>query len=251
MILAAGLGTRLRPLTDGVPKALVEVSGVPMLEHVARRLVSCGATRLIINVHHHADAIERFIEERQGFGVEVRVSREAGPAPLDTGGGLLAAAGHFSSGEPFILHNVDVVSDIDLAALYAAHVESSPEALATLATSERATSRPLLVDREGVCGVANRHTGWTRQPRDPVSEVRELCFCGLHVISPVLLELVSERGTFSIIDTYMRLIGDGYRLAAFDIRDAWWVDIGTLERLEQARQLSGGAAIPEQGDEDS
>jgi len=251
MILAAGLGKRLRPLTDELPKALVEISGVPMLEHVARRLVGWGATRLIINIHHHADAIERFIEKRAGFGVEVRISREAGPAPLDTGGGLLAAAGLFSSREPFIVHNVDVVSDIDLGAMYAAHIEPGAQALATLATSGHATSRPLLVDRAGVYGVANRHTAWRRQAREPVSETRDLCFNGVHVISPAIFDLVEERGTFSIIDTYMRLIADGHRLAVFDIGNAWWVDIGTVERLELARRLAGGATLLDQGDEDS
>lgn len=256
MILAAGLGTRLRPLTDRRPKALVEVGGVPLLERVARRLIAAGAGRLIVNVHHHADQVARFLERRDGFGVEVRVSRET-TEPLDTGGGLRAAASLFEEDAPFFLHNVDVLSDLDLRAMYAAHIEAARPAppgparpgtgsdvrgpgpgplLATLAVQARETSRPLLVDEEGVYGVADRRTGWRREARNPVGQRRELGFCGIHVISPELRGRIREEGTFPIWEPYFRLVAEGWRLLPYEIGEARWLEVGSLERLERARE---------------
>lgn len=235
MILAAGLGTRLRPLTDRLPKALVEVDGVPMLERVARRLVAAGVRRLVVNVHHHADQVARFVTERDGFGVEVAISREEGEVPLETGGGLLAAAPLFEKRGPFFLHNVDVISEVDLGAMYEAH--RAADALATLAVQDRETSRPLLVDGEGVYGVANRRSGWRREARAPSGRAREVAFAGIHVVSPAFFELAHERGRFSIWDPYLRLVREGHRLAAFDIGEARWLEVGTPERLERARSL--------------
>src|SRR5687767_4554295 len=157
MILAAGLGTRLRPLTDEMPKALVQVAGVPMLERVARRLVDAGADRLIINVSPHADMIRAFIEEKNGFGVDCAVSEEP-DGPFDTGGGLRRAEPLFRKDGPFIAHNVDVLTDLDLRALLAAHQErpgpdtqrgprgesSGTGAVATLAVRPGDTDRYLL-----------------------------------------------------------------------------------------------------------
>jgi NDP-sugar pyrophosphorylase family protein len=235
MILAAGMGTRLRPLTEHTPKALIELDGIPMLERVARRLIEAGAERLIVNVHHHADQVERFLDEKSSFGVEVLISREE-KDPLETGGGLAAAAGLFTKEAPFLLHNVDVISDLDLRALYAAHLADPESRLATLAVSQRKTSRPLLVDELGVCGVANKSRGWLREARAPRGVVTELGFAGVHVISPEIFHLMHERAAFSIIDVYMRLIGDGQRVAALDISDAVWFEVGSLERLERAQR---------------
>lgn len=274
MILAAGLGTRLRPLTDRIPKALVEVAGVPLLERVARALIAAGTHRLIVNVHPHADQVVRFLEERDGFGVEVRISFEEEVEPLETGGGLRAAAPLFEKEVPFFLHNVDVVSDLGLRAMYEAHVraaargtarpEPGPTAggapaagtgaaglggdaprsasrplLATLAVQERSTSRPLLVDEEGIYGVANLRTGWRREARQPVGETRELGFCGIHVVSPEIHDRMTEEGRFPIWDPYFRLVADGWRLAPYDIGGARWLEVGTPERLERARELLG------------
>lgn len=240
MILAAGLGTRLRPLTDRVPKALVPVAGVPMLERVARRLVEAGADRLIVNVHHHADQVEAFLRERDGFGVEVRVSREEEERPLETGGGLKAAAEHFRRDAPFLLHNVDVISDMDLALLYRVHRESG--GLATLATSGRETSRPLLFDDQGLLGWEDRRPGREagERLREPRGEVRELAFAGVHVLSPRIFDLLTEEGRFSIIPAYLRLAAAGHRITWWDATDALWLEIGTPERLEEARRALGG-----------
>lgn len=247
MILAAGLGTRLRPLTEHTPKALVEVGERPALEHVARRLVAAGADRLIVNVHHHADQVERFLDERDGFGVDVRISREE-ERPLETGGGLLAAEPLFRKDAPFFLHNVDVLTEIDLEALYAAHLEAASTAsgdgpteaippLATLAVSRRETSRPMLVDDVGVRGLANRKTGWRREEREAVGETRERGFSGVHVISPEIFPRITERGVFSIMDVYLRLVSEGARLAVRDVSEALWLEIGDPERLARARRL--------------
>lgn len=232
MILAAGEGTRLHPLTLETPKALVEVAGEPMLERVARRLVEAGADRLIVNVHWMAEQVEAFLREKEGWGAEIRISRE-GEERLETGGGLRHAEEHFRKDAPFFLHNVDVISRIDLEVLYARHLEERP--LATLAVSERESSRPLLVDREGVYGHRDRE-GRESRAREPVGEERsEVGFSGIHVVEPEIFSLFTEEGRFSIIATYMRLIGEGRRVATWDIGDALWIDVGTHERLEEAR----------------
>ena len=237
MILAAGVGSRLGDLTTTLPKALVPVGGVPVLERVARRLIDAGADRLIINVHHHADQIVRFVEERDSFGIDVVFSPEP-DAPLETGGGLLRAAPLFRRDAPFFLHNVDVLSDIDLRALYADHRRSG--ALATLAVNERETSRYLLFDDKGLCGRFDRRTGKVAEAHTPCGEVRQYAFVGVHVISPALLDRIEERGAFSIIDLYLRLVRAGALIRPYPIGSTLWLEIGSPERLAQARRHFGG-----------
>lgn len=231
LILAAGLGTRLRPLTDRIPKALVEVAGVPMLERVARRLIAAGADRLIINTHHFGELIERFVAERDGFGVEVLFSREP-DAPLETGGGLLNAASLLRGREPFFVHNADILTDFSLEEMYAAHRESG--ALATLAVMERQSARALLFDERGLCGRVDEGKGLELWARPAVGEVRRLAFGGVHVISPELPAAITERGAFSILEPYLRLAGEGARILPFRIDGARWFDIGKPEQLERA-----------------
>lgn len=239
MILAAGLGTRLRPLTDRTPKALVEVGGVPMIERVARRLVSSGADRLIVNVHHHADQLETFLKALANMlGVEIDISLEEA-RPLDTGGGLLQAARLFRGEAPFFLHNVDVITDIDLGGLYGAHDSGT---VATLAVHERETSRFLLFDDEGLFGWENTAKARARTVRDPAGVVHRLGFAGIHVVSPGTPELITGAGytvdaPFSILDAYLRLAGDGLRVAPHDVTGVPWVEIGTPERLARAEAL--------------
>ncbi len=236
MILAAGLGTRLRPLTDRVPKALVTVGGVPMLERIARRLVAAGADRLIINVHHHASQVRDFVEARDGFGVDVQLSEES-PAPLETGGGVVRARSLFRGDSPFFLHNVDIVTEAPLDALYAAHVDSG--ALATLAVSDRPSSRLLRFDDDGLQARVNRGEGTEDTARPLRGDGREWAFAGIHVVSPSFLDLVEERGAFSIIRPYLRLAGGGERILPFDIGSALWMEMGDPERLERARRRMG------------
>jgi NDP-sugar pyrophosphorylase family protein len=233
MILAAGLGVRLRPLTEHLPKPLVEVGGRPMLEWVARHLVEAGADRLIVNVHPHADQIVRFLEKNAGFGAEVLISREV-EHPLDTGGGLLAAAPYFRRDAPFFIYNGDVLTGTDLVAMYQAHI-ADPSALVTLAVGGRDSSRYLTFDEWGLLGYGNERTGLRVQVREPRGASQDLPFAGLHVASPDLFDLFEENGVFSIITTYMRLARAGRRIVPFDIGNALWLEVGNLDRLEHAR----------------
>lgn len=232
MLLAAGLGTRLRPLTEHTPKALIEVGGVPMLERVARRLIEAGADRLIINLHHLGEQIRDYVEARRGWGVEVAFSEEPGSA-LETGGGLLRAAPLFRGDAPFFLHNADILSDLPLEEMYRAHLAEAP--LATLAVMERDSARHLLFDDQGLLGRADERKKLRIQLREPVGAVRRLAFAGVHVISPALFRQTTERGAFSILDPYLRLAGEGARILPYRV-DAWhWLDIGKPDQLEEAR----------------
>jgi NDP-sugar pyrophosphorylase family protein len=233
MILAAGLGTRLGAITESLPKALVDVAGQTALERVARRLIAVGADRLIINVHHHADRIIEHVRERDGFGVDVEFSPEP-DQPLETGGGLLHAAPLFRRDAPFYLHNVDVLSPIDLGGMYAAHRRSG--ALATLAVSRRQTTRYLLFDEQGLCGRVDRRRGAHAEVHARGLDADSFAFSGVHVISPRLLDLIEERGAFSIVDLYMRLAAAGETIRPYDTSEADWLEIGTPERLEAVRQ---------------
>ena len=233
MILAAGLGTRLRPLTDETPKALVEVGDVPMLEHVARRLIAAGATRLVVNLHHHAAQIRDFLRRRDDFGVEVVLSDEP-ERPLETGGGLQHAAPLFRREAPFLLHNVDVLTDLDLRALYAARAQD--DALAALAVRARETPRYLVFDAAGLCGYGNADTGHEHLIRTPEGTVERLDFCGVQALAPRIFDLMTEDGAFSIINVYLRLARAGEVIRPFRVDGAFWIDIGRPERLEAARQ---------------
>jgi NDP-sugar pyrophosphorylase family protein len=239
MILAAGLGTRLGDLSRHTPKALVDVAGMTALERVARALVAAGADRLIINVHHFADRIVEHVRERDGFGVDVVFSHES-DAPLETGGGLLHAAPLFRRDAPFLLHNVDIMPAADLGRLYARHVESA--ALATLAVNRRATSRLLAFDEVGLCGREDGRTGERQLVRRTHGATEAWAFAGIHVASPALLDALTETGAFSIMDSYLRLAAEGAAILPHDTSDARWLEIGSPERLEVARQALGGSA---------
>jgi NDP-sugar pyrophosphorylase family protein len=235
MILAAGLGTRLGDLTRDTPKALIEVGGLPVVERVARRLVDAGADHLIINVHHFADGIIEFVRSRDDFGVTVTFSREDA-APLETGGGLLHASPLIRREGSFFLHNVDVLSDVDLSAMYRAHVTSG--ALATLAVNRRQTKRYLLFDDAGLCGrmgASGAGAEFHTDCADPVP----FAFAGIHVIAPALLDLITETGAFSIIDLYLRLVSEGRPIGKYDMGSAQWLEIGSPERLDEARRALG------------
>lgn len=237
MVLAAGLGTRLRPLTDTKPKALVEVGGRTLLEIALARLRAFGISEVIVNVHHFAGMVVDYLKANQNLGMRVEVSRE--DVLLDTGGGLKKAAWFFlqgagDAGEPFLLHNVDVISTIDFARMMQSHREKG--ALATLAVQDRKTSRYLLFDPQlQLCG---RRAGSDGKPElvRPSSETQPLAFCGVHIISTRLLPMIEQQGVFSIIDTYLNLGAKQEKIMAFRADEYYWRDLGKPEDLAQAAQ---------------
>ncbi len=237
MILAAGLGTRLRPLTAGKPKALVEVGGRTLLEITLARLGSFGIRDVIINVHHFADQIVDYLKANRNFGMRLAISRE--DVLLDTGGGLKKAGYFFlensaPAAEPFILHNVDVISTIDLRRMTQFHVEN--RALATLAVQERKTSRSLLFDEQlQLCGRKTGADGHTELVRHS-PHLQPLAFSGIHVISRRLFSLMTEEGVFSIIAPYLRLAAAGEKILAFRSDEYQWRDLGRLDDVMQADQ---------------
>jgi NDP-sugar pyrophosphorylase family protein len=239
MILAAGLGTRLQPLTDDRPKALVEVGGRTLLEIAITRLRSFGVRQAIINVHHFADMVVDYLKANDDFGMHIEVSREE--VLLDTGGGLKKTAHFFlenaASDKPFILHNVDVISTIDLG--FMAQFHSEHKALATLAVQERKTSRYLLFDDNlQLCGrrsTPDQTTGQVQATLQP----QALAFSGIHVISPRIFSLITEEGAFSIINSYLRLAAQGEKILAFRADKYYWRDLGRPANVAQAeRDLS-------------
>jgi len=237
MVLAAGLGTRLRPLTDHRPKALVEIGGRTLLEITLNRLRAFGVHEVILNVHHLADMVLEFLKTNNNFGMRIEVSREE--VLLDTGGGLKKAGWFFledvaQMDEPFLLHSVDVISTIDFHRMVERHQET--KALATLAVQQRETSRYLLFNEKSqLCGrrIVREHKAEVVRP---AQEIQPLAFTGIHVISPRLLTLVKEDGAFSIIDLYLRLAGQGENILGLRADEYYWRDLGKLDQVQQAAE---------------
>lgn len=234
MIFAAGLGTRLSPLTDNKPKALVELAGKTLLERAISKLIALGVDRIVINVHHYADLIEKFLEENNNFGADIRISDER-DGLLDTGGGLKKAADLFIPNSPILIYNVDILSSLDLRALLEVHDKSN--ALVSLLTRDRVSSRYLYFNKE------NQLTGWknvaTGEVKEVVSEMKNskpLAFSGIQVINPRLFSMITEEGKFSIIDLYLRLAATEKILTCSDESHVW-VDLGKPEQLEHAEKL--------------
>lgn len=237
MVLAAGLGTRLRPLTNDRPKALVEIAGRTLLEITLTRLREFGVHDVIVNVHHYADRMVDYLDSAGNFGMHLEISRE--DLLLDTGGGLKKAAWFLGENAgnaetPFILHNVDVISNIDIQSMVQFHTEK--KALATLAVQQRTTSRYLLFDEQlQLCGrwtVSDQKTETVR----PAQRAREFAFTGIHIISPRIFPLLTEEGVFSIIPAYLRLAALGERIMAFPADGYYWRDLGKPENIQQAEK---------------
>jgi NDP-sugar pyrophosphorylase family protein len=236
MILAAGLGTRLRPLTNDRPKALVEVAGRTLLEIAIARLREFGVREVIVNVHHFGGMVAEYLREKNNFGMRVEISEE--DTLLDTGGGLKKAAWFFCeqspAAAPFILHNVDVISTIDLRRMLDFHAQN--QALATLAVQQRQSSRYLLFDEQmRLCGrrlVKEQKTELVR----PSPQLQEAAFSGIHVILPRLLTRMSEEGAFSIIQSYLRLAGEGERIVGYQAEGDYWCDLGKPESVARAAE---------------
>jgi NDP-sugar pyrophosphorylase family protein len=233
MVFAAGRGTRLRPHTDSRPKALVEIEGVTLLERVLRRLVAAGVDEALINLHHFGGLIPPFVERHGAFGLK-RVAYSEEPELLDTGGGLKQASWFFNDGRPFLVHNADVLSDLDLAELMRVH--SARGSLATLFAMARPTGRPLLFDSE--LRLVGRRTPAEGEllVREAVGGVTPLGYCGIMALSPEFFPLMTETGAFPIAPCLLRLAAEGAALHAHRVDHARWRDCG---RPEDLRPLEG------------
>lgn len=235
MVLAAGIGSRLRPLTDIRPKALIEIDQVAMLEIVILRLIAAGVGEIIVNVYHLPQTIEDFLKSKKNFGIRIELSREIDL--LDTGGGLLKAAPFFDDGKPFLLHNVDVFSEVDLKKLYKTHLENG--ALATLSVRARESGRYLLFDDHGLLRGRETADGARQWAGSLAGKTEKLAFDGIHVISPGIFPKITESGAFSMITTYLRLAGQGEKIAAFRSDEYYWKDIGRPTGLADVRAKGG------------
>ena len=237
MIFAAGLGTRLRPLTDRMPKALVPVAGVPMLQRVLCKLRDAGIDSFVVNVHHFAEQIEDFLAENGNFGVPVAISREE-REPLETGGGIKLAAPLLASMEGrFLVHNVDILSNLDIRWLMA---QDTPESLATLLLIDAPADRYLLFDDDmRLVGWTNVRTGEVKSPFLPdfdPSRYRRYSFCGIHIVSEaVFAKMASWPEKFSVIDFYLSECAAGtiHGVVAPNLR---LIDIGSPEKLAEAEE---------------
>ncbi|MBS4014252.1 MAG: nucleotidyltransferase family protein [Bacteroidetes bacterium] len=232
LILAAGLGTRLKPLTDNKPKALVELGGKTLLEHAIEKLVESGVSDIIINVHHFHEMMKSFIGNLSYNGISLSISDEK-ELLLDTGGGLWKAKSFFNDGKPFLLYNVDIISDIDLKGLCSSHIKN--KALATLAVTERKAVRTFLWDSNKLCGWRNNNTGEEILSYKTEKEPLQMAFSGIHCINPEIFKLYNAEGVFSIKDVYLKIAKE-FKIAPF-IHDANnWFDTGTIENLSKAEK---------------
>jgi NDP-sugar pyrophosphorylase family protein len=230
MIFAAGLGSRLRPLTNDIPKALVQFNGEPLIAGVVRKLIAAGVTEIVVNLHHFANELRNYLTENQ-FGVTIHFSDET-RFLLDTGGGLKKAAEFFNDSKPFFAYNVDILSNINLVKLYNQHIENN--SIATLAVRNRKSSRFLLFDNNlQLSGWENIVTNELRLINGIRENLHPYAFSGIQVIDPKVFDLVAEVGKFSIIDVYLR-IANIERIKAYIHDEDYWFDLGTIKQLQEA-----------------
>lgn len=233
MILAAGLGTRLKPFTDKHPKALASVNGKTLLQRNIEYLKSFGVDDILINVHHFADQIIEHIELHRQFGINIIISDETNEV-LETGGGLKKASWFFSDGQPFVLMNVDILTDMNLHDLVEYH--QSHHALVTLAISDRKSSRCFLWnENHELCGWRNKQTGEERISRED-SNLVEKSFSGIHIIDPLFFKYLTQEGKFSIVDTYLEA-ARSERIIGFDHSGCHLLDVGKPESITLAESI--------------
>jgi len=236
MIFAAGLGTRLKPLTDTLPKALVPIAGKSLLEHVILKLKAAGFDEIIVNIHHFPDQIIYFLKANDNFGIRIEVSDERDQL-LDTGGGIRKVASFFDDGKPFLVHNVDILSNVDLKELYNQHLRTN--SLATLVVSKRDTFRYLLFDDNlRLNGWINEKTGETKPAGLQKSELyNKLAFSGIQVLSPLVFDLMKElEPKFPIMDFYLSNASTQI-ISGFIPSDYKMLDVGKLNVLEEAEKF--------------
>ena len=234
MIFAAGLGTRLKPYTETLPKALVPVAGIPMLEILIKHLQKNGITDIIVNVHHFAEQVIEFLKLNNNFGANITISREE-ELLLDTGGGLKKAAWFFDDQQPFLVQNVDVISDLKYKDMFDLH--NSSQSIATIAVSKRETSRYFLFnDSMQLCGWENTKTGEVKMARQGIGNIKRFAFSGIHIIDPAIFGFMHQNGRFSIVETYLELAATK-KITGFEHNPENWVDMGKPDELLKAEQI--------------
>ncbi len=238
MILAAGLGTRLKPLTNTIPKALVPINKKPLIQHIIEKLKKEGADEIIINIHHLGHLIIEFLEKNNNFGLNILISDETNQL-LDTGGGLKQVGKLFEINESLLVHNVDILSDINLQHIYNEHKKDEENRLSTLIVSQRETSRYLLFDKKkSLKGWTNISTNQVKPTTlSTIQHLEKKAFTGIHILSPTAFELMkNEDDKFSIIDFYLKYCNEkniiGYTPEKINI-----LDIGKLNTLEKAEKF--------------
>ena len=234
MILAAGYGTRLKPITKNIPKALIEVNGITLLENAIKTIAKFGFDDIVINTHHFAEKIRNFINENT-FPAKITISDESEKL-LDTGGGLKNASWFFDNNESFLLYNVDIMSDINLGKMIKFHKNSG--ALVTLAVRKRQSSRYLLFNENNkLVGWKNNKTGEEKFVKKTNISIEQMAFSGIHIIKPKIFELMPKENEFSIIELYLNLASD-YWLQSYDHSDSLWIDVGKMDGLEIAKNVA-------------
>ena len=234
MVFAAGLGTRLRPLTDTMPKALVPINGTPLLEHVLLKIKQAGIQEVVVNVHHFSQQIIDFLEEKQNFGISIQISDESNEL-LETGGGLRKALNLLGENEPILLHNVDILSNLNLSELITTHQATDG---ATLVVSKRNTSRYLLFDENmALAGWHNVKTNELRPSSVNWESLHALAFSGIQIVSPPLLSSMADMPKrFSIIDFYLKMMNTT-PIRAYIPSDYRMIDVGKIDTLNTAEEF--------------
>lgn len=233
MILAAGYGTRLKPLTDSMPKALVPLAGKPMIAWIIDELVSSGFTDIVVNVHHFFSMMKDYLSGISLPDARIAISDESHQI-LDTGGALFHARQLLSDENPFLVHNTDILSDISLKDLYNWHCQNQNDV--TLAVRNRKTSRSLLIDRNGLLkGWRNNVTGEVIMVPDAGSDLIPVAYSGIHVAGPSVFSLMGEEKVFPLIPYYLRL-AEKYKVAVYFHNEGIWIDMGNKDGLKLAEE---------------
>jgi len=231
-ILAAGLGTRLRPLTNTNPKALVELNGKPLLQIIIEKFVSDGINEIVVNVHHHSEKVKEFLFANNNFGAVIHISDESDKL-LDTGGAIKKASSLLGN-EPFILHNVDIVSDLDLNKLISSHKQADTEV--TLVLRKSVSSRYFLFDEKMFfCGWGDKSKGAEIIKRGSRENLKAYGFAGIHLIEPSVFKYFPSDEIFSVIDFYLNICNE-VNIKGFLPELKYWFDLGSIEKLKEAEK---------------
>ncbi len=234
MILAAGLGTRLKPLTNTIPKALIRLNGITLLERTIKKISLAGFDEIIINVHHFAGQIKKFLEQKKYFGLNISISDESDEL-LDTGGGLKKAAWFFDDAEPFLLHNVDVLTDLNLNELLNSHKKNN--SIATLAVMKRRSSRQFLFDDEmNLCGWQNQKTNEKKISRQKATPFQQFAFCGIQILEPAIFDFFPGDNKFSLVNFYIQVSRQD-TIKGLLTNSKYFYDLGSIEKLNEAEKF--------------